>query len=150
MKKESVFNQIEIQNICKNLVYGITSENLKKYDTILTLTKGGLFACGYFIQASEIFGFRPSQIISLDQHNLNFENLNRKIFEPNKCLFIDDILDTGKTIQKMEENLKCTNQMLKIFLLDKKLKNKYIPNNYIAGKEVEESWVVFPWDAENS
>lgn len=133
----------QINVICKKIVYN-HYDSLQEYDTILTLTKGGLFTTGFFIKVSELFGFRPKTVISLDQHNINLSALNN--CNMSSTIFMDDILDTGETIKNLEMDLNLDRNMKKIFLVNKNREPKYYPQKAIYGLQVEEKYINFPWD----
>ena len=68
-----------------------------------------------------------------------------------KILIVDEIDDTRKTmvfcVNKLREFNKANN--ISVFVVHNKLKEKVgeLENvNYISGEDIEDKWVVYPWD----
>ena len=79
-------------------------------------------------------------------------NLNNK-----KILIVDEVDDTRKTLEFCIRSLKLINKANKIgvFVLQNKVKQKAVELdekeniNYISCEDIEDKWVVYPWDINN-
>ena len=72
-------------------------------------------------------------------------------FKDKKILIVDEIDDTRRTLQYCINMLKIKNNAnnIGIFVVHNKKKNKCIKFNdlfYISGEEIDDKWVVYPWD----
>ena len=68
-----------------------------------------------------------------------------------KVLIIDEVDDSRKTLDFCIEELKSKNnaENIGVFVLQNKLKNKVSELNdihYMCCEEVEDKWIVYPWD----
>ena len=78
------------------------------------------------------------------------ENLNNK-----RILIVDEIDETRRTldfcISKLKDNNNANN--IGVFVVHNKLKNKcsQLENiNYFSGEDIEDKWVIYPWDITNT
>ena len=133
-----------IANISYKLQSKIIPSSLQDYE-IIAIGNGGIIPATILsykmnIKPINIFPLIDKQIIS---HKL-------PILDPNKkYLLIDEIHDTGKTIElvgRYRMKMNC----LKIFLL-KRYKTDSIIDNDVCGKILNDSrWVVFPWEDQDN
>ena len=133
-----------IAKISYKLQAKIIPSSLKDYE-IIAIGNGGIIPATILsykmnIKPINIFPLIDKQIIS---HKL-------PILDPNKkYLLIDEIHDTGKTIELVGRYLMKMN-CLKIFLL-KRYKTDSIIDNDVCGKILNDSrWVVFPWEDQDN
>ncbi len=80
----------------------------KQYDFILAITRGGLFPAYFIAKKLNI----PVETINLssytDQkagniHHVTVEGFSNDVINPEKCLLIDDIFDSGETIKYVQK-----------------------------------------------
>ena len=118
----------------------IISNSLKDYE-VIAIGNGGIIPATMLsyrlnIKPINIFPLIDKQIISHKVPTLDPKK---------KYLLIDEIYDTGKTIDLVESSLMEMNY-LKIFLL-KRYKTDSIRDKDVCGKILNDSrWVVFPWE----
>ena len=118
----------------------IISNSLKDYE-VIAIGNGGIIPATMLsyklnIKPINIFPLIDKQIISHKVPTLDPKK---------KYLLIDEIHDTGKTIDLVESCLMEMNY-LKIFLL-KRYKTDSIRDKDVCGKILNDSrWVVFPWE----
>ena len=118
----------------------IISNSLKDYE-VIAIGNGGIIPATMLsyrlnIKPINIFPLIDKQIISHKVPTLDPKK---------KYLLIDEIYDTGKTIDLVERSLMEMNY-LKIFLL-KRYKTDSIRDKDVCGKILNDSrWVVFPWE----
>ena len=103
--------------------------------TLITCTRGGLFVTGlvtYFLN------WKPT-VLSLG------ESTNKEIRVDRDIIFIDDILDTGRTARMIQSSL---GDIPNYFLFDKPVpEREFTPKNYLASEKVSDlAWIVFPWE----
>ncbi len=128
-----------ISSICKKILLRI-GNRLEEYD-IIAITNGGVI---------------PATIISyrIGIKNIHlFPIVNKKVIESrvphfshNKMyLLIDEIYDTGNTIDKVSRYLEKISHQ-DIFLLKRYAMSSEMPD-HICGKILDDPrWVVFPWE----
>ena len=133
-----------IANISYKLQSKIIPSSLQDYE-IIAIGNGGIIPATILsykmnIKPINIFPLIDKQIIS---HKL-------PILDPNKkYLLIDEIHDTGKTIELVGRYLMKMN-CLKIFLL-KRYKTDSIIDNDVCGKILNDPrWVIFPWEDQDN
>ena len=133
-----------IAKISYKLQAKIIPSSLKDYE-IIAIGNGGIIPATILsykmnIKPINIFPLIDKQIIS---HKL-------PILDPNKkYLLIDEIHDTGKTIELVGRYLMKMN-CLKIFLL-KRYKTDSIIDNDVCGKILNDPrWVIFPWEDQDN
>lgn len=133
-----------IAKISYKLQAKIISSSLKDYE-IIAIGNGGIIPATILsykmnIKPINIFPLIDKQIIS---HKL-------PILDPNKrYLLVDEIHDTGKTIELVDRCLMKMN-CLKIFLL-KRYKTDSIIDNDVCGKILNDPrWVIFPWEDQDN
>lgn len=118
----------------------IISNSLKDYE-VIAIGNGGIIPATMLsyklnIKPINIFPLIDKQIISHKVPTLDPKK---------KYLLIDEIYDTGKTIDLVERSLMEMNY-LKIFLL-KRYKTDSTRDKDVCGKILNDSrWVVFPWE----
>jgi hypoxanthine phosphoribosyltransferase len=128
-----------ISSVCKKILLRI-GNRIEKYD-IIAIAKGGVI---------------PATIVSyrIGIRNIHlFPIVNKKVIKSRvphfnhskKYLLIDEIYDTGNTIQKVSKYLETITHQ-DIFLL-KRYSIPSRPTDDIYGKILDDSrWIVFPWE----
>ena len=69
-------------------------------------------------------------------------------------IIIDDILDSGSTVQKINEEINNfssifnESNLFHYFLVSKypRFSNMYTPKKYFAPISIDDKWIVFPWE----
>ena len=129
-----------ITKISIELQAKIISSSLKGYE-IIAIGNGGIIPATMLsyklnIKPMNIFPLIDKRIISHKVPTLDSKK---------KYLLVDEIYDTGKTIDLVESCLMELN-CLKIFLL-KRYKTDSRRDNEVCGEILNDSrWVVFPWE----
>lgn len=127
------------------------------YDTILCITRGGLIPAGlmaYKLGIKDIVNIKISSYDDNDnQGSLAIEKLSKKdikkLRKANKILIVDDIVDTGDTLDAL---LNYLYDDLKIDIVEDVstftivTKDANYNDYYLSNMEEDDSWVVFPWD----
>ena len=141
----------DITNLIKNNVHKI-----KEFDPDYIIAIGG----GGLIPARIIRNYinRHIYVVTLSLYNdtemgdqieiIQWIDLDLK---DKKILIIDEVDDTRKTLDFCIEELKDKNNAnnIGVFILHNKLKNKVSELNdihYMCCEEVEDKWIVYPWD----
>ena len=141
----------EFRNMCHDLSE-IIKEDQFKPDAILCIARGGLFVGGQVSYDMEIksigsinMEFYTDVGETLDKPEIVFPEINLEQFRNKKLLIIDDVVDTGKTIQALLTICKYITNDIKIASLYKKTGACLDPDYCI--KEVDTSvWIEFPWN----
>ena len=140
--------------------------SIKDFNPNVIIAIGG----GGFIPARMIRTYLNCPIIAIsigvydDNTNYVGESINiKQWFDPNtgtgklvqngNILIVDEIDDTRKTLHYVvNEVQKHCPKKIGVAVLHNKIKKKQaisIPNTYISGKDIDDCWVVYPWDNEN-
>jgi hypoxanthine phosphoribosyltransferase len=131
---------IYITKISIELQTKIISSSLEDYE-IIAIGNGGIIPA---TMLSYKLNIKPINIFPLIDKRI----ISHKVptLDPKKkYLLVDEIYDTGKTIDLVESCLMEMN-CLKIFLL-KRYKIDSIRDNEVCGKILNDSrWVIFPWE----
>jgi len=113
-----------------NVLYNQIKQNGKEYDTIIALPRGGL------------------PLATSLAHKLGIKNIDtylRPKYFKSKILLVDDISDSGKTLEPYLE-LNCD---IDVACLCYKPQTEIIPK-YFAKVYNNDEWIIFPWENEDS
>ena len=141
----------DITNLIKNNI-----QKIKQFDPDYVIAIGG----GGLIPARIIRNYidRHIYVVTLSLYNdtemgdqievVQWVDLDLK---DKKVLIIDEVDDSRKTLDFCIEELKSKNnaENIGVFVLQNKIKNKVSELNdihYICCEEVEDKWIVYPWD----
>ncbi|MEM3003201.1 MAG: phosphoribosyltransferase [Candidatus Nitrosocaldaceae archaeon] len=117
----------------------------KVIDVIVGISRGGLVLARIF---SDILDIKDLYIISAKYYKSIGERLEKPIIDirldiKNKnILLIDDLADTGMTLNIICEELKKNNNVITLTLYKKSI-SIFEPDYYL---EIEDRWIIFPWD----
>lgn len=120
-------------------------ESKKQYTFILAITRGGLFPAYFIAKKLNI----PVETINLTSYkdqqagkieHVTVEGFSNNVINPEKCLLVDDIFDSGKTIQYLQEQYPgmdsaCTYARWNNHSL-----------TYVGSVLDYETWIDFPWE----
>lgn len=153
------YSYYEIHQLCMN--NGPKLKREFKPDVILAIGGGGLIPSRILRNSLNV----PIYVVSLstyDEENnaidvprviqwMDFSELKDK-----KILIVDEVDDTRKTLEfvinKLTIEEKISDLNLGVFVLHNKLKSKTINkhdlniNYYCSGQNVDDIWIVYPWD----
>ena len=141
----------DITNLIKNNI-----QKIKQFDPDYVIAIGG----GGLIPARIIRNYidRHIYVVTLSLYNdtemgdqievVQWVDLDLK---DKKVLIIDEVDDSRKTLDFCIEELKSKNnaENIGVFVLQNKIKNKVSELNdihYMCCEEVEDKWIVYPWD----
>jgi hypoxanthine phosphoribosyltransferase len=130
-------------------IKNITIGRYKKYnadkqvDYIVAVKRGGLWLGKCFSRELNI----PLKTIHVSfRHGLECNEIiypwNTNYLIDKNILVIDDIYDSGKTIRRIKENIKCK-ELSSVFLLTK---NPFIYPSIWGAVVRPELWIKFPWE----
>jgi hypoxanthine phosphoribosyltransferase len=161
----------EIHENCRQLARKI-KESSTQPDLIIGLARGGLIPAGYLsyflninsiesirIATYEGYESRAHEKINQIEQDLISEIINIiKKYKPQNILIVDDLTDTGSTIQIIDRIIRSVYNYFKMiseripefswqFAVIYHNKN-FNFNNIIWAAEKPEGWLVFPWDEE--
>eukprot|EP01118_Nematostelium_gracile_P007680 TRINITY_DN2512_c0_g1_i1.p1 TRINITY_DN2512_c0_g1~~TRINITY_DN2512_c0_g1_i1.p1 ORF type:complete len:174 (-),score=57.31 TRINITY_DN2512_c0_g1_i1:34-555(-) len=161
MPEKKYFSYNQIHNLVKSVAEKITSSG-DHYDLILAIGGGGfiparilrtyikkpILAVGLMLYTPEDKPTdKPSVVQWLDEQNLqSVKNKN--------VLIVDEVDDTRATLEHCVQKLNAegVNQIGIMIIHNKKKEKKGklsedILKHYYAASEIEDQWVVYPWDA---
>lgn len=116
-----------IDNACKELANRIKNDNIT-FDYIYGIPRGGLV------------------IAVIMSHLLDIDILQECYIITNEhILFVDDISDTGTTLEKYS-NTEIANDA-KFLTIHKSTNSKFIPDYYF---EETDSWIIYPWETKET
>jgi hypoxanthine phosphoribosyltransferase len=141
-----------IETMCHNLHTQITKDAYEP-DLIVGISRGGLVPLGY-LSGEKMFNMRNTLSVVVksyegDQqgeisllHPIHFEDLNKY----KNILVVDDIVDSGQTIQFIIDTLKANlaHASIKVAVLYYKPKVSQVKPDYYV--QETEDWIVFPWE----
>lgn len=117
----------------------------RTYDYILAITRGGVFPAYFLAKALDL----PIQTINLSSYtdqqagkivHTTIKGFSCEVLEPAKCLLVDDIFDSGQTIQYVQKtypgiDTACTFARWEGHTL-----------TYVGEVLNYETWIDFPWE----
>ena len=135
----------DYDNLVTTLVNTIQASE-KKFDTLLGVSRGGLFLTGSLAYK---LGIKKVYVTSLQSYKHSRLGVPLLHYFPQNQVFgsvlvVDDILDTGTTYRTVSELLSGKANIVRwAFLLDKKKTD--IKPDYVGMICDAESWIDFPW-----
>ncbi|MGC8632472.1 MAG: phosphoribosyltransferase [Thermoprotei archaeon] len=135
-----------LQELTTKLVSKITADQIR-FDVIVAISRGGLIP-GRMVADS--LGIREIQVLGIKYYS-NLNQLSQAVLlqRPNsdmtgkRVLIVDDISDSGKTLEIAQRELPGTPAVLKSATIFTKPWSTVMPD-YFA--EITEDWIVFPWE----
>ena len=123
-----------------------------KPEAILCIARGGLLVGGqlsYDMEVKEIgsinIEFYTDVGKTLDEPLVKFPEIDLEQFKNKKLLIVDDVIDTGKTVELLTAICKDITNDIKVASLYKKTGTVFNPDYFV--KEVSSSiWIEFPWN----
>lgn len=145
----------DISKLIKNNVYKI---NKNEIDYIIAIGGGGLIPA----RMLRTYLNKPIYVITVSSYDDEYVKDNIEILQwidldlkDKNILIVDEIDDTRKTLNFCINRLKTHNNAnnannISIFVLQNKLKNKVSilddSIEYFACENIDDKWVVYPWD----
>jgi xanthine phosphoribosyltransferase len=132
---------IKFQRDCELLAAKIKISG-QQFKSIVAITRGGLFVAGALSYLLDIKEVQTLHIESYDSHDKKGKvKLFSKGIDFEDCLLVDDLTDTGDTLQCVLDW-----QLVNIpsAVLYKKLNSVFEPTFW--AEEFNDDWIVFPWD----
>ena len=154
MSEKLFFSYDNIHNI---IVSKMEQVKLFNPDYILAIGGGGLIPARIIRSIIE----KPILVITVASYDDEIMKDDIKIVQwindnlkDKKVLIVDEIDDTRRTLNFCVNKLKLSNfaNNLGIFVVHNKIKEKCINFNnleYISGEDIEDKWVVYPWDSQD-
>jgi len=150
--KKTYVSLDRIKSMCTDIYQQVQKDNLKP-SLLLTMCRGGLIPTG-LLAGEEMFNNRNVVTISIESYDddnqqgeltLRFPAHLEDYANFNTILIIDDIADSGKTLEFVIKLLKehLPNATIKTAVLFYKPKSKIKPDYYV---EETTDWIVFPWE----
>jgi uncharacterized protein len=149
----------EIDKICREQT-SYANFNFKP-DVILAIGGGGLIPARIIRTILNV----PIYVVSLSTYDDNYKSIetprvvqwtNLSKFKDKKILIVDEVDDTRKTLKFLTDKLIIEEELLSknlgVFVIHNKLKSKEFEikdlnvSYYKSGKDVEDKWIVYPWD----
>lgn len=129
----------DVKNLCKKI-----KQTGKEYNKIVAISRGGFIPAGVISYELDI---RNTSVVNIISYNGSTQTKLEKIDDiesvgvvDEKTLIIDDLSDTGQTIQVMRQTFP-KGTYVTIYA---KEKGKSFPDIY--EKAMPDNWLVFPWD----
>ena len=154
MNEKLYYTYNEIHNIINS-----KKDIIKEFNADIILAIGG----GGLIPARMIRSYinKPILVVTLDSYNdenikdeINIIQWITKDLSNKRVLIIDEIDDTRRTLKYCIDELKRKNNArdIGVFVVHNKVKKKYSELHdynieYITGQNIEDKWVVYPWDS---
>jgi len=140
----------DIQRLCKVLAKKIKDSGYKP-DVIVAIARGGWIPARIlcdFLNVKELYSVKSEHwgiVATPDERARITQPLNVNL-EGKNVLVVDDVADTGETIELVAEHVRSLNpKEVKTAVIDyKKPTSKYVPDFYAAEMK-EWRWIVYPW-----
>jgi xanthine phosphoribosyltransferase len=150
--KKTYIDLEQIKSMCFDIYHQVQDDNFKP-DLLVIICRGGLNAGGLFA-GEAMFNNRNVVTISLESYSDDHQRKDLKLRFPfhvedyknfKSILVIDDIVDTGETVEYVITLLKdgLPTATIKTAALFYKPKSKIKPDYYVAETN---DWIVFPWE----
>lgn len=143
----------DAEKSCFN-IYSKMAHDKYKPDVVIGLLWGGVVPTRLFvdfidIQRENVKVIYASLYTGISARNKEVSvipNYAKGEIEEKKVLIIDDILESGKTMNAALRELIKLNCEVKTATLIYKSINNAIPPNYYDTEETGETWIVYPWE----
>lgn len=136
-----------------SVLYTQINNEKEKFDAVVGIERGGLHISqplsdilGIPHKKIKISFYKESETTMRSEPIINMYDLD--ISKPAKYLFVDDLIDSGKTIETLKSLLSGTPIQHRIACIYMNYKNKpttVFPDYYVSEKP--KGWLVFPWEA---
>ena len=139
----------DIEKYCNDIATKIRISQFHP-DVIIALGRGGMIPARLLsdilgVSTVYLFGIKLYTGVGVRGDKVSVEPFSH-IIEKKKILLLDDILDSGITIEKTLEVLKKKRpEAIKVATLLCK-KNRNNKPSYFASDAEEDTWIVFPWE----
>lgn len=131
----------EVESLTKILAHKIRKSNKKKYDTILSITNGGIIPARLMARELDI---NYIQFIPIRNKKLYKEEMPL-LSKEKKYLIIDEIYDTGDTFSKVYDAVRIFNCDF-AFLISRYEDDNSNRKIYVGKILNHNKWIVFPWE----
>jgi hypoxanthine phosphoribosyltransferase len=131
----------KVELLTKILAHKIKKSNIKKYDTILSITNGGIIPAR--LMAREL-NINYIQFIPIRNKKL-YKDEMPLLTKEKKYLVIDEIYDTGDTFSKVFDEVRMFNCDF-AFLISRYNDNDNNLRIYVGKVLNHNKWIVFPWE----
>ena len=157
---DKIFYDIKnIRKDCRKIVSELKTFKNFEPDVIIGIARGGAIPATYIAYMLN----KPLLTLSIQTYdnmqkkdNINrysiYSNINNFILINNlkkkKLLFIDDIVDTGETLNYLKNSFKNKekkNLQFASLYISESTPEKFYPDIYLYIK-LKDSWVIFPWE----
>ena len=150
-RQKSNLEYNEFRNMCFNLSEIVTKDGYKP-EAILCIARGGLLVGGQLSYDMKVKAIGSINIEfytdigkTLDKPLVTFPEINLDQFKNKKLLIVDDVVDTGKTVELLTTICKYITNDIKVASLYKKTGTIFNPDYFV--KEVSSNvWIEFPWN----
>ena len=131
------YDWLRIESMIHDIVAKITANNPKRTPVFVGIKHGSVIPAMLLKQQMEGFFITVNKFCFTEELN-NFKLLH-------DIILVDEISDTGKTIDEISRKLDILNIKYETaVLVDKGKAKKFI--NYIGMKIDTENWIKFPWE----
>jgi len=115
---------------------------------IISITRGGLLSAYFLADSLKIKCIETINISSYLEwisEEIKDETKFAKDFSDFKCLIVDDLVDSGKTMEYILSHYKFSPDQVKIATIFAKEKSRLMPDFFVEKVPAEE-WIVFPYE----
>ena len=119
-----------------------------KPNMIISITRGGLLSAYFLADSLKIKCIETINISSYLEgisEEIKDETKFAKDFSAFKCLIVDDLVDSGKTMEYILSHYKFSPDYVKIATIFAKEKSRLMPDFFVEKVPAEE-WIVFPYE----
>lgn len=126
---------------------------IKKFTCIITIARGGLIPAQYIayqLEVKQIYSFGLFSYNKNDSSDIWIYQTVKTLNQLQNYLIVDDIYDSGKTIQYLQEKfLYLPEESVTyscIYLKEKPKYTFFFPKQFIYARKLPNVWIRFPYD----
>lgn len=138
--EKTVFSWLQIDQMIDNIRDKILEKNSKRTPTFIGITNGGVIPAMLLTKRINYSGFT-----TINSRRFSFPNELRQLNHFNDIIIVDDISDTGETIDHLIKNLDFFDINYNTAVLIDKCNSK-TRIDYPGLKLKNNNWIVFPWE----
>jgi hypothetical protein len=119
-----------------------------KPDMIVSITRGGLLSAYFLADLLSIKSIETINLSSYEDEKAGLIKDNTKFtkdFSAFTCLIVDDLVDSGNTMEYILAHYKFSPDQVKIATIFAKEKTRLMPDFFVE-KVPSEEWIVFPYE----
>lgn len=142
LKNRIILDYDDVLTMCKHLTYNLETKHV---DLVVGIKRGGLVPALHLSHDLE----RPLEVITWQTRDVNEQEVNNYVFEQivngKTVVFVDDINDTGRTINELRKAYETDGKNVLFATLLEKV-DSTATTDVTALRIDDPRWLVMPWE----